>query len=317
MIPSEHPHLPAAALTHPGMSGKENEDRYGVFAFRLSETKPVPATLAVVSDGIGGHQAGEVAAELAIATIQKTVQASDGNDPLAALHQAVTQASQAIHAQAESNPRQQGMGATCACCLVIDDRLYTTNIGDSRIYLIRDGQIHQLSTDHTWVQEAIEYGLITPEEGRSHPNAHVIRRYLGSAQPPEPDFRLRLSAGESPEQARRNQGMALRPGDRLLLCSDGLTDLVNDEEILSALSSQEPQAALKQLVDLANQRGGHDNITLVTLLFPGRPPRSQARTLAPTRWKLQAFLLGMLVVFLLALIGLGAWWLLHSYGIIP
>jgi protein phosphatase len=103
--------------------------------------------------------------------------------------------------------------------------------GDSRLYLIRNGKALRLTTDHTWVQEAVEKGLITPDQARDHPNAHVLRRHLGSQIGVEPDFRLRMDPSQNNGQAVANQGMRLLPGDQLLLCSDGLTDLVEDEEI--------------------------------------------------------------------------------------
>lgn len=268
MILSNRSHLYIAAATHPGMKGKNNEDRYGVSAHRLGERGRDPSLLATVCDGIGGHRAGEVAAEMAVEIISRTVAESDAHNPLAILRLAITRASQAIHEQAEREPAQAGMGATCTCAWVIGDRLFVAYVGDSRMYLLRGDTIRQLTTDHTWVQEAIEFGALTPEQARGHPNAHVIRRYLGSASPAAVDFRLRLHQGETDEQAEANQGMQILPGDRLLLCSDGLTDLVDNEEVLDALTERPREAALQYLVGLANERGGHDNITIVVLEAP-------------------------------------------------
>lgn len=268
MIPSERAHLYVAANTHPGMRGKNNEDRYAVSSYYMGARKETPSVFAVVCDGIGGHRAGEVAAEMAVETISQAVAQSDGSDPRQTLTQAIQQAGISIHAQAEANPERKGMGATCVCAWVIGNRLYTASVGDSRLYWVRGDSIHQVTTDHTWIQEAIEYGAITPEQAKGHPNAHVIRRYLGSATPPEPDFRLRMHPEDSNEQAEANQGAGLQPGDSLVLCSDGLTDLVEPEEILSALKSFERSKALAHLTDLANQRGGHDNITMVWLQVP-------------------------------------------------
>jgi protein phosphatase len=264
----ERAHLFVAANTHPGMKGKNNEDRYAISTHRLGSKKDIPSVLAVVCDGIGGHRAGEVAAEIAVETVSKVVAQSDGTQPLETLKQAIHQASAAVQAQAEANPERRGMGATCVCAWVIGDRLYTTSVGDSRLYLIRDDKIQQLTTDHTWIQEAIDYGALTPEQARGHPNAHVIRRYLGSQVLAEPDFRLRLHPEDTDEQAEANQGLRIQPGDFLVLTSDGLTDLVEKEEILSILKDQEREPALQALTDLANERGGHDNITIVTLEAP-------------------------------------------------
>jgi protein phosphatase len=268
VIPVERAHLYVAAHSHPGSRRRENEDRYGVSAFTLEDSSRTPALLAVLADGIGGHRAGEVAAELAVETISRYVAESDGSQPVETLQQAIISASQQVHARAETDPNLAGMGSTVACAWVIGMRLFTASVGDSRIYLVRDGAIHQVSTDHTWVQEAIDQGKLTPAQARLHPNAHVIRRYLGSTQEVVPDTRLRLHTAESDQHARANQGISLNPGDLLLLCSDGLTDLVSDEEILSSLVTRSLKDALEELVLLANRRGGHDNITIVTLRVP-------------------------------------------------
>lgn len=273
MIPAERAHMRVAAATHPGMSGKNNEDRYSVSAFQLEDEKmengtPVPVLLGVVSDGIGGHRAGEVAAEMAVETISRAVATGDARHPEAVLFEAVIEASEAIYEKSEEEDELRGMGATCACAWVIGDRLYTVTVGDSRIYLMRGERILQVSTDHTWVREALEQGTITPEEAHSHPNAHVIRRYLGSRNTVLPDLRLRLRPDESDELAEKNQGLRLKRGDLVLLCSDGLTDLVSDDEILAAFQVQSLQEAVDRLIALANERGGHDNITLIALQAP-------------------------------------------------
>lgn len=268
MIPAERAHLIVNAISHPGMSGKNNEDRFGVSAHYVDTDKKIPSLLAVVADGIGGHRAGEVAAEMAVETISAAVAASDASQPVKILQEAVVRAGQAINRAAESDPAQSGMGSTCACAWVIDHRLYTASVGDTRIYLIRRYNIHQLTTDHTWVQEAVERGMINPAQARHHPNAHIIRRYLGSRQEVVPDTRLRLRPNESDAGAMANQGMTLEPGDIVLLCSDGLTDLVEDHEILSAFRTHNVQGALEELVRLSNRRGGHDNITIVAMSVP-------------------------------------------------
>jgi serine/threonine protein phosphatase PrpC len=274
VISTNRSHLHASAGTHPGMKGKNNEDSHSISAYRLSATDATPSVLALVCDGIGGHRAGEVASKMAIETISNKVLESDGLQPLITLREAISLASQRIHQQAEANPEQKGMGSTCVCAWVIGNRLYTASVGDSRLYLIRGDTIRQITTDHTWVQEAIEFGALTPEQARNHPNMHVIRRYLGSAKPVEVDFRLRLDPSETNEQTEANQGMLLKPGDYLILCSDGLTDLVEKEEIYEAIKTQPREQALNYLIDLANKRGGHDNITVVILQAPAPAVRT-------------------------------------------
>jgi protein phosphatase len=250
------------------MKGKNNEDRYAVSAHHLGPEDKTPSLLAVVCDGIGGHRAGEVAAEMAVETLCRTIAESGGKQPPEILKQAFTSANQAIREQATSDLAQRGMGATCVCAWVIGSQLYTASLGDSRLYFVRGDTIRQVTTDHTWIQEAIDFGALTPEQAVGHPNAHVIRRYLGAQNPMAPDFRLRLQPAETDEQSEANQGMRLLPGDRLLLCSDGLTDLVSKEEILNTLRNRGRKAALDELIDLANSRGGHDNITGIILEMP-------------------------------------------------
>jgi PPM family protein phosphatase len=269
MIRTPRAHLNVEAQTHAGMTGKNNEDRYAVASFELDENNRVPVLFAVLADGIGGHRAGEVAAELAVNHIVQVVAKSDAAEIRQTIEDAVTEASDAIAAHSASNENLKGMGATCVIAWIIGDSLYTAYVGDSRIYLMRGGRIQQLTVDHSWVQEAIEKGILKPEQAREHPNVHVIRRYLGSPEPPEPDFRLKIFDGEGDEHAEANQGVQLLPDDVLLLCSDGLTDLVWNDEILEVVRKRPTlREAARALVDLANSRGGHDNTTVVLISVP-------------------------------------------------
>lgn len=269
MIRVARAHLNVEAQTHAGMAGKNNEDRYAVASFILDKDEHMPVLFAVLSDGIGGHRAGEVAAELAVNHVMQAVAHSDGLHIQRAIEDAITEASEAIAAHSAANKNLKGMGATCATSWIVGDRLHTAYVGDSRIYLMRGGRIQQLTVDHTWVQEAIDRGVLTPEEARTHPNVHVIRRYLGSPTPPEPDFRLKLFNDEGDQNAENNQGLQLLPNDTLLLCTDGLTDLVWNDEILEMVRSRPNlKEAARALIELANSRGGHDNITVLLISVP-------------------------------------------------
>lgn len=314
MIPSNQAHLIIAAATHAGLKGKNNEDRYSVSAYKISQANPLPALLAIVADGIGGHRAGEVAAEIAVENISAMVAQSSGAQPLETLGEAFIQASQAIYERSIHEAGLEGMGTTCACCLVIGDRLYTATVGDSRLYLVRNQKIQQLSTDHTWVQEALDMHLLTPSQALTHPNTHVIRRFLGSKEPPKADFRLRLSAEESDEQAQANQGLKLAPGDQILLCSDGLTDLVKENEILGTLLKFEGRGALTQLINLANQRGGHDNITTVLLKYPASGEIKSNPSQARKKFSLACLSVLLAVSLIIGLSSLGIWMWERSTG---
>jgi serine/threonine protein phosphatase PrpC len=171
-------------------------------------------------------------------------------------------------------PEQLGMGSTVVVAWIIGAHLYTTSVGDSRIYLLRKGRLHQINVDHTWIQEAIEHDIITPDEAHDHPQAHVLRRYIGGIEAPEPDMRLRLDAGEGSDRSIANQGLHLGQDDQILLCTDGLTDLVEDKEIMETLQTLSPNDAVISLVNLARARGGHDNITTVIIAPSTRPQRS-------------------------------------------
>ncbi len=270
MIPSKQPHLDSAAITDPGSRGRLNEDSFEITSFTISEDDETPVLLAIVADGIGGHKAGEIASKIAVATIISSVAESDGTDPLWILKSALLEANHSITAEAADDDSKKGMGSTVACALVIDSAMYIATLGDSRLYLLRDNVIQQLNVDHTWVQEALEVGVINSEEARSHPRRHLIRSYLGSSDPIHPDLRLYLNPEENQEQAKANQGLPLVPGDQVMICTDGLTDLVADEEILEILDGEDnKEEQLQKLVDLANLRGGHDNITAIVLMDPG------------------------------------------------
>jgi len=293
MIQSEQTHLHSQAASHEGMRGKQNEDRYAVTPFLAGGPEQTPSVLAIVCDGIGGHRAGEVAAEMGVSIITKDITTGSVDQPIKTMEKAIIHASDAIYKASQADLGRSGMGATCACAWVIGDRLYTANLGDSRIYLLRkdytanlgDSRIYllrkdhliQLSTDHTWIQEALDAGLITDKNLMDHPNAHVIRRYLGSCEAPEPDFRMWVFEEERKEEALANQGLTLNPGDYLLLCSDGLTDLVADAEIQKVLQKSPLAQVPKTLIDIANQRGGHDNITVVVMQVPTKRKKSQRK----------------------------------------
>ena len=313
MIPAGRAHLHVTAVSDPGLRGKSNEDRFAISAHRLSKANPIPSLLAIIADGVGGHRAGEVAAEMAVETISRLVAESDAAQPTQILSQALAHASQMIYEQSRRDLAQTGMGTTAVCAWVIGDRLYSAAAGDSRLYLLRGGALQRLTTDHTWVQEALDHGALSPEGARDHPNAHVIRRYLGGKQPLRPDLRLRMHPDESDAQAEANQGLRLLPGDRLLLCSDGLTDLVEDAEMLAAFSpGRSTKEALHGLVALANERGGHDNITILALEMPTRAPAKGLG--APVRRLALPLLVGAALLATLLLLAMLGWFLLRPGG---
>ncbi len=315
MSTAPSPRLRAAGRSHPGLRRPNNEDRYSIVDAPAAGRASI---LAVIADGIGGHQAGEVAAELAIETIVQKVAASNGKHPSKTLGQAFMEANRRINQAAGAQDSRHGMGTTCVAAWVLGERLYTASLGDSRLYLLRDGELRQLTTDHTWVQEAIEAGALLPEQAKGHPNAHIVRRYLGSPRTEQPDFRIRMDASESDRQAESHQGMPLRTGDRLLLCTDGLTDLVSNAEIAEILRMPDLDVVLDTLIERANARGGRDNITAVVLEaedIPAPPPDDAPPDTPPNEKTRRDMLLfgGFAALFVLGLCALTVLAVLGTY----
>lgn len=271
-----------AYASHEGMSGKRNEDSLGVFAWKLGDETNI--LLAVVADGVGGQIAGEVASRLTVDAFKSYFDGLEQiNNVSGHLERAILSANKAVYEASQENPDYRGMSTTVVAVAIVDNRLYTAFVGDSRIYLMRDGRLRQISVDHTWAQEAIDAGLLTREQAKQHPNRNVIRRHLGGSPEVEVDHRLLLRSGQSEEEALANQGLALQPGDTLLLCSDGLTDMISDEAVDATLRAHyhNLEAASQELIDKANQAGGKDNITAVIVQVPGELPAAAAAPPAP------------------------------------
>lgn len=203
--------------------------------------------LLVVADGMGGHAAGELASSTAIATFAELDQTPPGEDALTALANAVDNAYEELsHVIAES-PDFVGMGTTVTALSWEGDRVAIAHVGDSRAYLLRDGQLSQLTKDHTFVQTLVDAGRITREEATTHPKRNLLIKALDGVHPVEPDLSIR----------------EVRAGDRFLLCSDGLCGVVMEPELKELLSHADPTGAVTGLVERALERGAPDNVTCV------------------------------------------------------
>jgi len=218
--------------------------------------------IAVVCDGMGGHAAGEVASAIAVETVVGGFW-TEAAPPAERLGALVEAAHAAILAAAGEQGRR-GMGSTCTALAFLDGRAFLAHVGDSRAYLLRDGLLEQLSEDQTYVAQLVRDGLIGPDEAKTHPDAHVILQALGGPRAIVP-FTL-------PE------GLALRAGDRFILCSDGLTQMVEDELIRDTCSTHEPQAACEALICAANAAGGLDNISVGVFVVGGPAAPAGHRT---------------------------------------
>jgi serine/threonine protein phosphatase PrpC len=204
--------------------------------------------LLAIADGMGGHAAGEVASAVAISTLVPLDTDTSGVDMLQALSDAIATANVTLHEITVAHPATEGMGTTLTALLWRGDEVALCHVGDSRAYLLRDGILEQITHDHTLVQSLVDEGRLTPEAAASHPQRSLVMRALQSSIPAEPDLTMRKA----------------RTGDRYLLCSDGLTDVVSDETLRMTLSElTDLDAAVEQLIDLAIRSGGPDNITCV------------------------------------------------------
>lgn len=204
--------------------------------------------LLIVADGMGGHAAGELASATAVATLAQLEMAPPhASDVLAALADAIDDTGASIRAVIETDAELAGMGTTVTSLYWMGERIALVHVGDSRAYLMRGGELSQLTHDHTYVQTLIDAGRITEEEAAIHPRRSLIMRALDGLNPVEPDLSVREA----------------RVGDRYLLCSDGLSGVMSADEIAAILSSGDPTGSVTRLVDFALERGAPDNVTVV------------------------------------------------------
>jgi PPM family protein phosphatase len=202
--------------------------------------------LLAVADGMGGHAAGDVASKVVISALEHLDDDAPSGDMLQALRQAVFEGSEHLREVIRESPQLEGMGTTLTAILFAGSRLALCHVGDSRAYLVRDGQFSQITHDDTFVQTLIDDGRITAEEANSHPQRSLLLRAL-NGQEVEPDLSMREA----------------RDGDRYLLCSDGLSGVVSEETLAEALKDPDPQSTADRLIELALRSGGPDNITVI------------------------------------------------------
>jgi protein phosphatase len=248
--------LSAAASTHPGLRRDGNEDAYCL--------RP-DLGLYVVADGMGGHSAGEVASRIATEVIEEAVVSTLGVDASSTwpmpyrldlsldgnrLNMAVVLANRRVGTAIAGNDAYRGMATTAAALLVKGDAAVVAHVGDSRAYRLRGGVLEQLTSDHSWVGEQVRAGVMTAADARRHPWRNVVTRAITGGDDPEVDV----------------AAITLEAGDRVLLCSDGLSSVASHEDMEKALAQPEtPEATCAALIALANEGGGPDNITVIVL----------------------------------------------------
>ena len=235
-------------ITDIGSVREQNQDDY-----YIEQVEP-DLGLAIVCDGMGGARAGNIASQLAVQTFLETAKSSPPQEwraePEALLHSAAQQANTAVYTMAGREPECRGMGTTKVAALVVGQNAYILNIGDSRCYLVQPDGIRRLTRDHSVVEDLVTRGKITPEQARQHPQKNLITRALGA----EAQLRADLYR------------QALSPGDALLLCSDGLSNVVTEQEVLyEVLHGGPAEDCCRRLLDIALLRGAPDNVTAVLL----------------------------------------------------
>jgi PPM family protein phosphatase len=235
-----------AFITDVGCLRKNNEDS-SVLINPQSGKVTGKGVLAIVADGMGGHAAGETASNMAVSIIGRAYYA-DPADPNSSLARAFEEANRSIYELGLSDPAYTNMGTTCTALSLTDGKAYSAHVGDTRLYLIRNGAAYLLSEDHSYVMEMVRRGMMKAEEAANHPSRNVLLNSMGIK--PE----IQISLWGSP--------MPIRCGDRFLLCSDGLYELVSDSEIVEISAGADISTACVCLVALAKERGGYDNITV-------------------------------------------------------
>lgn len=231
------------SMTDIGRKREVNQD----YVFATDETIGNLPNLLVVADGMGGHRAGDFASRFTVEVLAEEVQNCKETHPETILGNAIQAANERLLEEAEKDNRLEGMGTTLVAATILDHVLYFANVGDSRLYLINK-EIRQLSKDHSMVEEMVRLGGLTEEEAKHHPDKNIITRAIGVKQKVEPDF----------------FEYRLKGGDIILMCSDGLTNMVDDDEIFQIVkSARDIVEAVESLIQRANENGGSDNIGVV------------------------------------------------------
>ena len=233
-------------MTHIGRRRDMNQD------YMYTSTTPVGSlpNLFVVADGMGGHNAGEYASRFTVDKVVEVISQNGQQEPVAAMKEALTEANSQLLEEAGADPSKSGMGTTVVAATVIGDLLHVANIGDSRLYVIDHEAIRQITRDHSLVEEMVRLGEIDKAAAKVHPDKNIITRAIGVTRELAVDF----------------FEVKLRPEDMILLCSDGLTNMVEDEEIKEIVLEQKNIVEkAEKLINTANENGGKDNITVILI----------------------------------------------------
>lgn len=247
------PPLVFHALTNIGLVRNENQDAYGIFPSGTGGDGPTRGTLFVVADGMGGHRGGKVASTLAVKTIADVYFSDPSESSQVNLVNAIKAANETVYSTGQRHAELSGMGTTCVAMAVKGPSVFVAHIGDSRAYCVTRESILQLTEDHSAVAEMQRRGMLTAEEARTHPERSVLYRALGTNASADVDVQ--------PEHTVRGE-------EWFVLCTDGLSNMVEDGEIRELVVDGLPRQACSRLIALANERGGNDNITVIVAHLP-------------------------------------------------
>jgi protein phosphatase len=257
-LPKVIPALKYAPKTDMGQVRENNEDKFDYYEPENYAVLAARGCLFAVGDGVGGALAGQVASEMTMKGVIAHYYQSAAPTVSEALTEAVVATNDKVYSLAQRMPERSGMGSTLTATVFIEDKVYVAQLGDSRAYLIRDNAIRQVTYDHSWVEEQVRAGILSRENAETSPFRNVITRSIGAMATAQPDV--------FEEEAR--------VGDVWVLCSDGLSNYVEDEEIGKIAGGQAPSEAARQFIELANSRGGRDNITVFVIAVRGLIPIS-------------------------------------------
>ncbi len=235
--------MKAYGETNIGVKRTSNQD----YVFETTKSVGKLPNLFIVADGMGGHKAGEIASRSAVETAVKQIKSSKEKDPISIMQEAISKANEKVVEKAGSEEGCEGMGTTMVVATITEKAIYIANVGDSRLYFI-DDEIHQITRDHSYVEEMVFLGEIPREEARNHEKKNIITRAIGVEKEIYADY----------------FEVQYKKGDYILLCSDGLTNMVEDEKIREVvLSNMSIDDKSRTLIELANENGGRDNISVV------------------------------------------------------
>ena len=237
--------MKAFSITNIGMQRKVNQD----YVYCSEEAIGSLPNLYIVADGMGGHKAGDYASRCCVESMIQEVKGDSLKSPVSILEHAIQKANETVLRESKKNVEYEGMGTTVVVATIVEDTLHVGNIGDSRLYVIRD-RIEQITQDHSLVETMVRTGELMPEDARFHPNKNIITRALGTNEDVKADF----------------FEVKLEKADTILLCSDGLSNMVEDREIERIVKEMhDVEKASETLVELANRNGGTDNIAIVMI----------------------------------------------------